>query len=114
MANKTSIRFFEDVPVRAVWDDGSAKWWFCAMDIAEALTKSTNPRVYWATVKRRNPQLIAICKQLKLKAKDGNDTTPAALCHSRQRAAGVYFEPKQKSSFSTKNVLFYLRGYDTI
>lgn len=71
MANKTSIRFFEDVPVRAVWDDESAKWWFCAMDIAEALTKTTNPRVYWATVKRRNPQLIAICKQLKLKAKDG-------------------------------------------
>ena len=71
MANKTSIRFFEDVPMRAVWDDESAKWWFCAMDIAEALTKTTNPRVYWATVKRRNPQLIAICKQLKLKAKDG-------------------------------------------
>ena len=41
------------------------------MDISEALTKSKNPRVYWATVKRRNPELIAICKQLKLKAKDG-------------------------------------------
>ena len=68
---KTSIRFFEDVPVRAVWDDESSKWWFCAVDIAEALTKSTNPRVYWATIKRRNAQLIAICKQLKLKAKDG-------------------------------------------
>ena len=71
MINKTSIRFFENIPVRAIWDDESFKWWFCAMDIAEALTKSKNPRVYWATVKRRNPQLIAICKQLKLKAKDG-------------------------------------------
>ena len=68
--NKTSIRFFENIPVRAVWDDESAKWWFCAMDIAEALTKTKNPRVYWATIKRRNSQLIAICKQLKLKAKD--------------------------------------------
>ena len=68
---KTSIRFFEDIPVRAVWDDKSSKWWFCAMDIVEALTKTKNPRVYWATIKRRNPQLIAICKQLKLKAKDG-------------------------------------------
>ena len=28
-------------------------------------------RVYWAAVKRRNPELIAICKQLKLKAGDG-------------------------------------------
>ena len=68
---KTSIRFFEDIPVRAVWDDDTSKWWFCAMDIAEALTKSSNPRVYWATMKRRNTQLIAICKQLKLKANDG-------------------------------------------
>ena len=71
MTYKTSIRFFENVPVRAVWDEDTAKWWFCAADIAEALTKSKNPRVYWATVKRRNTQLIAICKQLKLKAKDG-------------------------------------------
>ena len=68
---KTSIRFFEDIPVRAVWEEKTSKWWFCAVDVAEALTKSKNPRVYWATVKRRNNQLIAICKQLKLKAKDG-------------------------------------------
>ena len=68
---KTSIRFFEDIPVRAVWDEESSKWWFCAVDIAEALTKSKNPRVYWATVKRRNAELFANCKQLKLKARDG-------------------------------------------
>ena len=69
--NKTSIRFFEDVPVRAVWDDESAKWWFCAMDIAEALTKSKNPRSYWNAIKRRKSELSTICRQLKLKAKDG-------------------------------------------
>lgn len=68
---KTSIRFFENTPVRAVWDEESSKWWFCAMDIAEALTKTSNPRVYWATIKRRNAELIAFCKQLKLKARDG-------------------------------------------
>lgn len=68
---KTSIRFFENVPVRAVWDEDTSKWWFCATDIAEALTKSKNPRMYWATVKRRNPQLFANCKQLKLRASDG-------------------------------------------
>ena len=44
MANKASLRFFENIPVRAVWDEESSKWWFCAMDIAEALTKSKNPR----------------------------------------------------------------------
>ena len=68
---KTSLRFFENIQVRAVWDDESSKWWFCAADIAEALTKTSNPRVYWATIKRRNAELIAICKQLKLKARDG-------------------------------------------
>ena len=68
---KTSIRFFEDIPVRAVWDDETAKWWFCAVDIAEALTKSKNPRIYWAQFKRRNSQLITICKQLRLTAADG-------------------------------------------
>ena len=68
---KTSIRFFENIPVRAVWDEESSKWWFCATDIVEAVTKTNNPRVYWATTKRRNAELIAICKQLKLKAKDG-------------------------------------------
>ena len=59
------------MPVRAVWDNETSKWWYAAADIAEALTKSKNPRVYWATIKRRNPQLIAICKQLKLTAPDG-------------------------------------------
>ena len=68
---KTSIRFFEDTPIRAVRNDEDSGWWFCAVDIAEALTRSKNPRVYWAQIKRRNPQLITICKQLKLAARDG-------------------------------------------
>ena len=68
---KTSIRFFDDIPVRAVWDENDFKWYFCAVDIVEALTKTNNARVYWATTKRRNPQLIAFCKQLKLTARDG-------------------------------------------
>ncbi len=71
MIVKTSIRFFDDTPVRAVWDEGNFKWWFCATDICEAIVKSKNARIYWATMKRRNPQLIAICKQLKLTASDG-------------------------------------------
>ena len=41
------------------------------MDIAEALTKSKNPRKYWNTIKTRKNELSSICRQLKLKAKDG-------------------------------------------
>ena len=68
---KTSIRFFDNIPVRAVWDDETSKWWFCAVDIAEALTNSKSPRKYWNTIKSRNPQLSSICRQLKMMAKDG-------------------------------------------
>ncbi len=63
--NKTSLRFFNDIPVRSVWDEETAKWWLCAADVVAALTDSTNPRVYWAAVKSRNPQLFTNCKQLK-------------------------------------------------
>ena len=68
---KTSIRFFENIPVRSIWDEETSRWWVCAVDVIEALSLSSSPRIYWATIKRRNPQLIAICKQLKLTAKDG-------------------------------------------
>ena len=68
---KTSIRFFDDVPVRAVWNEETSKWWFCAVDIAEALTASKSPRKYWNTLKSRNPQLSSNCRQLKLPARDG-------------------------------------------
>ena len=68
---KMSIRFFDDLPVRSVWDDETAKWWMCASDVAAALKETSNPRTYWATVKRRKPELFANCKQLKLPARDG-------------------------------------------
>ncbi len=68
---KTSIRFFDNVPVRSIWDEESSRWWLCAVDIIDALSLSSSPRIYWATIKRRNTQLIAFCKQLKLTAKDG-------------------------------------------
>ena len=68
---RISIRFFDDTPVRSVWDDETLKWWMCASDVVSALTDTTNPRVYWATLKRRNAELFANCKQLKLTAGDG-------------------------------------------
>lgn len=97
---KTSIRFFEDIPVRAVWDDETSKWWFCAMDIAEALTKSKNPRVYWAQMKRRNPQLITICKQLKLKATDGKSYLTDVVDENGVTLITSLIPAKSKENFS--------------
>ena len=97
---KTSIRFFEDIPVRAVWDDDTSKWWFCAVDIAEALTKSKNPRVYWAQMKRRNPQLITICKQLKLKANDGKSYLTDVVDENGVTLITALIPAKNKENFS--------------
>lgn len=97
---KTSIRFFEDVPVRAVWEDETSKWWFCAVDIAEALTKSKNPRTYWAVMKRRNTQLITICKQLKLKAKDGKSYLTDVVDENGVTLITALIPAKNKENFA--------------
>lgn len=68
---KTSIRFFDDVPVRAVWDENESKWFFVAVDVAFALTDSLNPRSYWNAIKKRKPELSTICRQLRLTSRDG-------------------------------------------
>ncbi len=68
---KTSIRFFDNVPVRSVWNEETSRWWLCSVDIIEALSISASPRKYWNTLKKRNFQLSSICRQLKLTAKDG-------------------------------------------
>ena len=71
MITKTSIRFFNKIPVRARWDDETTSWWYAAADLVKAFTGSENPRVYWNAAKNRNPQLSAFCRQLKLTAEDG-------------------------------------------
>ena len=68
---KTSIRFFNRVAVRSVWDEDNSKWWCAATDIVEALTESKNPRSYWNKIKSRKGELSTICRQLKLRARDG-------------------------------------------
>lgn len=68
---KHSIRYFLNKPIRAVWDDDLSKWWYSATDVVFVLTDSNNPRIYWSAIKRRNPELITFCKQLKLFSDDG-------------------------------------------
>lgn len=70
MAEKTSIRHFNNHPVRSRYDLATSKWLMNAVDLIAAITDSNNPRVYWGTIKRRHPELIAFCKQLKMKSSD--------------------------------------------
>ena len=65
---KTSIRFYNDHEVRAVWDEENNKWWFSVVDIVAAITESPNPRKYWSVLKTRlkgvNNELTTRCSQL--------------------------------------------------
>ena len=70
MIIKTSIRFFDFVPVRARWSDDDSNWWYAATDVIQALTKSNNSRRYWNTFKTRHAEMLSLCRQLKMTAAD--------------------------------------------
>ena len=68
---KHSIRYFNNKPVRAVWDSSNSLWWYSAVDFIVILVNPNSPRRYWNNVKVRNPELSPFCGQLKLLADDG-------------------------------------------
>ena len=68
---KHSIRYFNNKPVRAVWDNENSMWWYSAVDFIAILVEPNSPRRYWNNVKVGNPELSPFCGQLKLYADDG-------------------------------------------
>ena len=75
---KTSIRFYDDREVRAIWDDSASKWWFSVLDIVAAINRESDyakTRNYWkylkAKLKKEDGQLVSATTQLKLRAPDG-------------------------------------------
>lgn len=84
--SKTSIRFYNDREVRAVWDEERSKWWYSAVDIVRAIndepdyTKASN---YWRWLKRKltasGIQLVSITHDFKFYAPDGKKRAADAL-----------------------------------
>ena len=70
MSEKTSIRFFNNKPVRSRYDVETSSWLMSAVDLIDAIVETNNARIYWYTIKRRRPELVAFCKQLKMRAAD--------------------------------------------
>lgn len=75
---KVSFRFFNDMVVRAVWDEENAKWWFSVPDVVGVLNGQDDyakNRNYWKYLKHKlknsSPQLVSETNQLKLMAADG-------------------------------------------
>ena len=70
MSEKTSIRFFNNKPVRSRYDVETSSWLMSSVDLIDAIVETNNARIYWYTIKRRRTELIAFCKQLKMRAAD--------------------------------------------
>lgn len=57
MTKRQEIQLFEAKKVRTVWDSEQEKWYFCVVDVVEALTESANPSDYIKKMKKRDPEL---------------------------------------------------------
>ena len=71
MKEKTSIRYYKNKAVRSRFDLNTSSWVVCATDLINATVDTSNPRIYWYAVKRRHPEIVTNCKQLKMTASDG-------------------------------------------
>ena len=88
MTKKQAIQLFQERKVRTVWDDEQEKWFFCVVDVVEALTDSVNPTDYIKKMKKRDPELAKGWGQI---------VTPLSI----QTAGG-----KQKVNCATKEGIF--------
>ncbi len=103
---KTSIRFFDDREVRAVWDEKNAKWWFSVLDIVAVLTDQddyTKTRNYWkylkAKLKKENSQVVSATTQLRFIAPDGKKRLSDMLDYNGIIALGKEFPGKKANRF---------------
>ena len=103
---KTSIRFFDDREVRALWDEQNAKWCFSVLDIVEVLTNQddyTKTRNYWkylkAKLKKENNEVVSATTQLKILAPDGKKRLTDMLDYKGIIALGKQFPSKQANRF---------------
>lgn len=78
MANKISIRFYNDRKVRAIWNEEQNKWFFSVLDIIGAINEQDDyqkNRNYWKYLKaklhKQQSELVSTTTQLKLVAADG-------------------------------------------
>lgn len=83
---KTSIRFYKDREVRAIWDEEKSKWWFSAIDLIRAINEETDyvkAGNYWRWLKKKlttdGVQLVSITHDFKFEAPDGKKRAADAL-----------------------------------
>ena len=82
--SKISFRFFNDRPVRAIWDEEHSKWRFSIPDVVGVLNAQddyTKNRNYWKYLKNKlkadGNEVVGETNQLRLTAPDGKSKAKA-------------------------------------
>ena len=78
MQENNKLQFFEDQPIRTVWDEEAEEWYFSIIDVVKVLTEQPDSRraaKYWSVLKVRlsneGSELTTNCSQLKMLSSDG-------------------------------------------
>lgn len=106
MIAKTSIRFFDDREVRAVWDEETNRWLFSVLDIVAVLRNEDDyekTRNYWkylkAKLKKDGNELGSVTTQMKLFAPDGKKRLSNVMSYDQIIALAKEFPSKQANRF---------------
>lgn len=117
MQQKTSIRFFNDTPVRAVWNEEKNTWYFSVLDVVSAIRQETDyqkNRNYWkylkAKLKEEKNQLVSDTTQLKLVANDGKSYLTDAI----DASGVVQLASEFPSKIGSKFIEWFSRSDETI
>jgi DNA-damage-inducible protein D len=69
MEKDNALSPFEGKDIRKMWHN--EEWFFSVVDVIQVLSDSPQPSRYWNAIKKKEPQLFAICEKLKLVGLDG-------------------------------------------
>lgn len=112
--NKISIKFYNNKPVRAIWNEESNQWYFSVLDIIGTIRNEDNyekNRNYWKylknKLKKENNQLVNMTRQLKIEASDGKKYNSDAL-----NADGIILLAKEFPSNSGSKFLDWFTNSD--
>lgn len=103
---KTSIRFYNDREVRAVWDEEHHKWWFSAIDVVRAINNEedyTKSRNYWKYLKgkmsKEGVQRVSVTNHFKFEAPDGKRRAADVLDSDSVQNLAKHYPNNRASDF---------------
>ena len=104
--SKISIRFYNDIVVRAVWNDEKNSWFFSVLDIVSAIRNEKDynkTRNYWkylkAKLQKENNEVVSVTNQLKIEAPDGKKRYSDVLDFDGVKLLAKNFPSNQGAKF---------------